>query len=109
MSIMRKNSNLGQVLEQRRKAKRLTLKQLASESGVSVSHLGRIEGGKRFPSARVLRKLAAPLDFTEVELLKLAGFLSKDSTDDRIEKVKAGVKLALSQALTEIEAKIDSL
>ena len=45
-------------------------------SGVSPSHLGRIERGERFPSAAILRKLAKPLGFEEDELFTLAGYLS---------------------------------
>ena len=49
---------------------------MAAETGVSSSHLGRIERGERFPSARILRKIARPLAFDEDELFTLAGFLS---------------------------------
>ena len=45
-------------------------------SGVSASHLGRIERGERFPSGSVLRKIAGPLGFEEDELFILAGYLS---------------------------------
>jgi len=48
-------------------------------SGVSASHLGRMERGDRFPSAHVLRKIAKPLGFDEDELFTLAGFLSPQS------------------------------
>ncbi len=54
----------------------LTLQVLAAGSGVSSSHLGRIERGERFPSARILRKIAKPLGFDEDELFTLAGYLS---------------------------------
>ena len=54
----------------------LTLQELATTSGVSSSHLGRIERGERFPSARILRRIAKPLGFDEDELFTLAGFLS---------------------------------
>jgi len=54
----------------------LTLQKLSLMSGVSPSHLGRIERGKRFPSAHVLRKIAQPLGFEEDELFALAGYLS---------------------------------
>ncbi len=54
----------------------LTLQELADASGVSASHLARIEKGARFPSARILRKLAKPLGFEEAELFSRAGFLS---------------------------------
>jgi len=54
----------------------LTLQELASMSGVSPSHLGRVERGERFPSAHVLRGIAKPLGFDEDELFTLAGYLS---------------------------------
>ena len=43
----------------------LTLHELAEKSGVSASHLGRIERGERYPSARTLRRIAKPLGFEE--------------------------------------------
>lgn len=54
----------------------LTLHDLSVKSGVSPSHLGRIERGERYPSARVLRKITQPLGFEEGELFALAGYLS---------------------------------
>ncbi|MDP2718717.1 MAG: helix-turn-helix transcriptional regulator, partial [Dehalococcoidia bacterium] len=51
------NSNdLGKILKQRRVMIPMTLGELAATSGVSSSHLGRIERGERFPSAHMLRK-----------------------------------------------------
>ena len=66
---------LGKILKQRRIMIPLTLTKLAADTDVSVSHLARIEGGERYPSARVLRKLAEPLGFGEDELFVLAGYL----------------------------------
>ena len=54
----------------------MTLRDLSTMSGVSASHLGRIERGERFPSGSVLRKIARPLGFEEDELFTLAGYLS---------------------------------
>ena len=68
--------NLGRILKQRRVMIPLKLRELAAISGISPSHLGRIERGERFPSAAILRKLAKPLDFEEGELFSLAGYLS---------------------------------
>ena len=70
------NSDLGKIIKQQRIKVPLTLQELAAESRVSSSHLGRIERGERFPSARILRKIAKPLGFDEDELFTLAGFLS---------------------------------
>ena len=79
---MSDNNNLGKVIKQRRTMEELTLKQLAAMSGVSSSHLGRIERGKRFPSARILRKLAKPLGLEEGALFILANYLSPQSPID---------------------------
>jgi len=68
--------NLGELIRQRRVMVPLTLQELSAVSGVSPSHLGRIERGERFPSARILRKIAGPLHFEENELFALAGYLS---------------------------------
>ncbi len=72
--------NLGRMLKQQRLTIPVTLQELASTSGVSASHLGRIERGERFPSARILRKIAKPLGFNEDELFILAGFLSPQTS-----------------------------
>lgn len=70
------NINLGELLKQKRLSLPLTLRELSVRSGVSTSHLGRIERGDRFPSGSVLRRIAEPLGFTEDELFTLAGYLS---------------------------------
>ncbi len=69
-------NDLGKILKQRRVMIPLTLHELARATGVSASHLGRIERGDRFPSARILRKIAKPLGFGEGELFTLADYLS---------------------------------
>lgn len=64
----------------------LTITELAKASGVSSSHLGRIERGERLPSAHVLRRIAKPLGFGESELFTIAGFLSPALSDDAKEE-----------------------
>ena len=70
---------LGGIIKQQRISLPLTLQELAAKSGVSPSHLGRIERGERFPSAHILRRIASPLGFEENELFTLAGYLSLQS------------------------------
>ena len=74
------HTDLGKIIKQQRVTIPLTLQELAKASGVSSSHLGRIERGERFPSARILRKIAKPLGFDEDELFTLAGFLSPQNS-----------------------------
>jgi len=80
--------NLGTLIKQQRVMVPLTLQELAKMTGISPSHLGRIERGERFPSAHVLRKIAEPLGFDENELFTLAGYLSPQSS--RISEAEAG-------------------
>ena len=100
-------SDLGKILRQRRVMVPLTLQELAHASGLSPSHLGRIEKGDRFPSARVLRKIANPLGLAESELLTLAGYLSPPPAGES-EKAGGGrldpyVATVLSQEPVEIQ------
>jgi transcriptional regulator with XRE-family HTH domain len=54
--------SLGSELRQVRKARKLTLKQVALETGISTSHLSAIERGATNPSLEVVRGLADTLD-----------------------------------------------
>jgi transcriptional regulator with XRE-family HTH domain len=72
-------NSLGVILKQQRLRVPLTLRELTELSGVSSSHLGRIERGERFPSASILRRIAKPLGFEEDEIFTLAGYLSPPS------------------------------
>ncbi len=73
-------SQLGKIIKQQRIAASLTLQELAARSRVSASHLGRIERGERFPSARILHRIAKPLGFEEDELFALAGYLTPQTS-----------------------------
>jgi transcriptional regulator with XRE-family HTH domain len=87
MNMVPNDNKLGKILKQQRISIPLTLQELAATSGVSPSHLGRIERGERFPSARILRRIAKPLGFDEDELFTLAGFLSPQTSGVAEERV----------------------
>jgi transcriptional regulator with XRE-family HTH domain len=74
--MVMETTSLGAIIKQQRVMVPLTLQELAATTGISPSHLGRIERGERFPSAHVLRKIAEPLGFDENELFTLAGYLT---------------------------------
>lgn len=76
-------NGIGEIIRRRRVSIPLTLCELSETSGVSHSHIGRIERGERFPSARVLRRIAKPLGFKEEDLFMLAGFLSDTTSSER--------------------------
>jgi len=75
-------NDLGRMIKQRRMALSLTVGKLADVSGISASHLGRIERAECLPSAHVLQRIAKPLGLDEGELFILAGFLPSASTVD---------------------------
>ena len=72
---MNETQNLGAAVRRQRERLGLTLAELAAASGVSVSHLGRVENAQRYPSPKVLRLVAKPLNLDEKELFSLAGYL----------------------------------
>ena len=96
-----RSNHLGEIIRRQRVLRPLTQYELAFMSGVSPSHLGRIERGERFPSAHVLRRIAKPLGFEEDELFTLAGYLSpsppsvletdQEHTDGQVDPYVAGV------------------
>jgi len=73
-----RRKNLGKIVKKQRLAVALTLQDVTDQTGVSPSHLARIEKGERYPSATIVRKIAGPLGFEEKELLTLAGYLSPE-------------------------------
>ncbi len=94
----------------------LTLRQLAARSGVSISHLARIESGSRFPSATVLAQIAKPLGFTESELLVLAGYMSpqpwvlrEEREEYIVGRLDARVARVLAQEPVEVQRAVVAL
>jgi len=105
--ITNNRNGLGKILKQRRVTIPLTLKELAHAAGVSPSHIGRIERGNRFPSARILRKIARPLSLDEQELFTLADYLSPQASTG-IERSDGGqldpyVATVLTQEPVEVQ------
>jgi transcriptional regulator with XRE-family HTH domain len=88
--IRNHRKNLGKILKEQRRSIPLTLQQLSDASGVSISHLGRIENGERFPSALILQRIADPLGYEEKELFTLAGYLSASTVRVSEKRVQYG-------------------
>ena len=100
---------LGEKLRERRKERDMTLLDLCKATGVDTSYLGRIEQGKRVPTAGILKKIAGPLGFDESDLLRLAGYLSPNEIDDRIARFKEEMKREITTSMENLLAKVDSL
>ena len=104
------SQDLGMVIKLQRIFTGLTLRELSNRSGVSSSHLSRIEKGDRFPSGHILQRIAKPLGFTESELLASAGYLSlQPSTvteviaENNVKKLDPIVARILAQEPVEVQ------
>ena len=65
---------VGAVIRRERRARGMTLKELAARAIVSVVYLGEIERGKKYPSPVVLERLASALEMATPDLLMLIAF-----------------------------------
>ncbi len=97
---------IGTIIKEQRKSIALSLNQLSRLSGVSVSHLGRIEQGLRRPSTRTLQKIAEPLGFDLHELLVMAGHLLPDPStfsEEQREKLRVELNMLLERVVSDSE------
>ena len=60
---------LAEVIRTARRSKQLTQERLAELSGLHITYIAGIEGGRRNPTYRTLRKIATALEMTVSELL----------------------------------------
>lgn len=109
-------AEFGSIIRLRREKIPLTLQQLAARSGISASHIGRIERGERFPSAKVLLRLACHLQYDENELFTLAGYLTsqdqvshRHNSADDLGQLDPDVARLLAAETTEIQHAVISL
>lgn len=103
------SNEIGKTLEQRRLSLELTLRELADKSGVSASHLSRIEKGERFPSGHILRKLAKPLKLDESLLMTIAGYLPESSEEHVYKGLDPYVAKVLSEESVHVQQTVAAL
>jgi len=103
MTTASNRNEFGKTLKQQRLLIPLTLGELAAKSGVSASHLSRVERGDRFPSGHILRKLAEPLGLDESLLMTMAGYLTPDSSSETGEehRIYKGLDPYVAKVLSE--------
>lgn len=75
--------SLGDYLREQRVAAKLSLRQLAEQTGVSNPYLSQIERGLRRPSAEVLQQLAKALRISAEQVYVQAGILNPDDRQVR--------------------------
>ncbi|WCF11757.1 helix-turn-helix transcriptional regulator (plasmid) [Paenibacillus thiaminolyticus] len=80
----------------------MSIQELAERSGVSASHISRIEKGTRRPSPKTLKKLSPHLEVEYIQLLELANLIKKDEAEIvHLEKVLKHPRLFLNGQLID--------
>lgn len=74
------NNKIGEFLREYRKENNgITLRELSKRTGISFSHLSKIERGEHNPTKDTLFIIAEALDLNEDELYLMAGYAPKNS------------------------------
>jgi transcriptional regulator with XRE-family HTH domain len=90
---------LGALLRAQRLAKGLSLRELATRTGVSNAYLSELERGRHEPSLSVLRAIASALDTPLGPMLVRAGVLDDGEHNDRAWDTETAIER--DPALTE--------
>lgn len=78
--------NIGEFIRKKRKERKLTLKQLADEIGLSQTYLSQIELGDRKASPEIIKKLSNVFNLPHLYLMEKAGYTEKT---DKLENSRA--------------------
>jgi len=81
---------LGEYVRRLRRRKRWQLQELATETGLSATHLSRIENDSAIPNAETVVKLANALDGDLERMLELADCLPREILDRLVRRVADG-------------------
>src|SRR5258707_7988066 len=74
-------SSIGEYIKEQREQAKISLRQLASQAGVSNPYLSQIERGLRRPSAEILQQIAKGLRISAEALYVQAGILEDRRPD----------------------------
>ncbi len=97
---MTKNTEFGERLRTLRKARGWTQADLARASGLTRSHISRLEGGAiQLPARDRLHRLAGALSTTPDDLLAAAGYRQEDHSADELPDLP--IYLCLKYALDD--------
>jgi len=94
--------DFGQYLRSLRDEQKLSLREAAAKTGISVSYIMQIEHGKRkAPGPDVLRKLAVAYNLPVRDLIKAAGYLDEPKAGKAVPSEEEEVDRAFRFAITD--------
>ncbi|GAB3652299.1 helix-turn-helix transcriptional regulator [Actinocorallia lasiicapitis] len=93
-----KVGSIGEYIREQRQRAKISLRQLAEQTGVSNPYLSQVERGLRKPSAEILQQIAKGLRISAEVLYVQAGILTdRDSDSDVQSAVRADLALTERQ------------
>jgi transcriptional regulator with XRE-family HTH domain len=93
-----KVGSIGEYIREQRRQAKISLRQLASQAGVSNPYLSQIERGLRKPSAEILNQIAKGLHISAQALYVQAGLIDdRESTSDVVAAVRADITITERQ------------
>jgi transcriptional regulator with XRE-family HTH domain len=93
-----KVGSIGEYIREQRQRAKISLRQLAEQTGVSNPYLSQVERGLRKPSAEILQQIAKGLRISAEVLYVQAGILTdRDSESDVESAVRADLALSERQ------------
>src|SRR6266536_3150727 len=90
-------SSIGEYIKEQREQAKISLRQLASQAGVSNPYLSQIERGVRRPSAEILQQIAKGLRISAEALYVQAGILDLPTGGPVGDSVRADTTLTERQ------------
>jgi transcriptional regulator with XRE-family HTH domain len=94
---------IGEFIRDLRSNARISLRQLAEQTGISNPYLSQIENGLRKPSAEVLQQLAAALRVSTPMMYLRAGLLDRGDGQGVLAAIAGDEDLTLAQKQTLIQ------
>jgi len=109
MKAVLNDNRLGRYLKTLRQDMGISQYRLAALTGLSVSHVCRLEKGNRLPSGTMIVALAGTLGVAEKELLAMAGYIAPPTTPGKAgPRAPAETKIdpAVAAALGRLEPRV---
>jgi transcriptional regulator with XRE-family HTH domain len=94
---------IGEFIRDLRSNARISLRQLAEQTGISNPYLSQIENGLRKPSAEVLQQIATALRVSTPLMYLRAGLLDRGDSPVVLDAITADEELTVSQKQTLVQ------
>ena len=92
-----------------RKIRGFSQETLAEKAGTSTTHIGMIEIGKKFPSVKMMEKIAEALGIDTPELFKTGNVIFIPGNKKSIERMYRDIIIDLEDLVSKFNERIDMM